>query len=709
MSKPNPAVPWTQVSLWCPNWRAAERVAVTDLGPFLDTTERDAVIDRWWFTRKGPLWRLRVQPAPQRADHAVSELHARLEDLTARRAIQRWAVTIYEPEVHAFGGDDAMEVAHTLFHLDSRYILRYLNQTGDDGQNGRGARDHRRELGLLLGHSLMRAAAQDRYEQGDIWAEVAAHRISGATDLQSPSADVVAAVHQLTTAHTPSAHSPLVKHPDWAAAFAAAGRDLADLAGDGHLTRGLRAVLAHHILHAWNRAGIPGSHQGVLADTAARLAFHRRTYAPATRPQTRVSAVTTANTTAEPSATLDIDALREALIGQIRALGMLRSPRVEDAFRAVPRHVFLPETPLETAYARQVVITKRDRDGEAISSASSPSLVTAMLEQLNVQPGHRVLEIGAGTGINAALLAELVGPAGHVTTIDIDDEVTAAARDHLSDAGYPQVEVLCADGADGHPANAPYDRIIVTAGAWDLAPAWWRQLVDGGRLVVPLRLHECGLTRSVAFDHRPGKVSQMVSTSALVCGFLDMRGALAYDEQSIPLADGVVLRMNPADLHTTGAPERASYGRALAQAMTYPACQRWTGITIGHRDPVEHLDLWLVTSGVRFARIVVTASAQASGIATPALRWSGAALHEAGNIAYLTLRPTGDATDELGVVAHGPDGAALTDQTVDLLNRWHAQQPAQPLITAYPAATPDDAMTPGFVIQRPDSHLAIAW
>ncbi|GAA0393591.1 O-methyltransferase [Acrocarpospora corrugata] len=707
MSKPGPAAPWTQVSMWCPNWRVAERVAVTDLGPFLAAAEREAAIDRWWFTRKGPLWRLRVQPAPQRADHAVSALHAHLEDLTARRAVQRWAATIYEPEVHAFGGDDAMEVAHTLFHLDSHHILRHLNQ------NGRGARDHRRELCLLLGHALMRAAAQDRYEQGDIWAEVAAHRISGAADLLPPSADVIAAVHRLTTAHTPSAHSPLATSPGWAAAFAAAGRDLAGMAGDGRLTRGLRAVLAHHILLAWNRAGIPGPHQGVLADTAARLVFHRRSHAPGTRPRTRVSAVTTFNATAGPSATPDIEALREALIAQIRALGMLRSPRVEAAFRAVPRHVFLPETPLETAYSRQVVITKRDRDGDVISSASSPSLVTAMLEQLDVQPGHRVLEIGAGTGINAALLAELVGPTGHVTTIDIDDEVTAAARDHLSDAGYPQVEVICADGADGHPANAPYDRIIVTAGAWDLAPAWWRQLVDGGRLVVPLRLHECGLTRSVAFDHRPGGVDRMDSASALVCGFLDMRGVIAYDEQSVPLADGVVLRVNPADLDTTGASGSASAcasdGSALAQAMTYPARQRWTGITLGHRDPVEHLDLWLVTSGVQFARLIVTAAARAGGVATPALRWSGAALHEAGNIAYLTLRPTGDATDELGVVAHGPDAAALADQTVDLLKRWHAQQPAQPIITAYPAATPDDAMASGFVVQRPDSRLVIAW
>ncbi|MGH3885395.1 MAG: methyltransferase domain-containing protein [Pseudonocardiaceae bacterium] len=102
-------------------------------------------------------------------------------------------------------------------------------------------------------------------------------------------------------------------------------------------------------------------------------------------------------------------------------------------------------------------------------------------------PGHRVLEIGAGTGYNAALLAHLVGPAGKVTTVDIDSKVVRGARECLAAAGYRGVSVVCGDGEFGYSDHAPYDRIVVTAGAWDLPPAWVDQLAAGGRLVVPLR------------------------------------------------------------------------------------------------------------------------------------------------------------------------------------------------------------------------------
>ncbi|MEV5414505.1 methyltransferase domain-containing protein [Thermopolyspora sp. NPDC052614] len=171
--------------------------------------------------------------------------------------------------------------------------------------------------------------------------------------------------------------------------------------------------------------------------------------------------------------------MREALIEQIRALGKLRTPEVEAAFRTVPRHIFLPGVDLATAYARQVVVTKRADDGTALSSAPSPDMVAAMLEQLQVRPGQRVLEIGMATGINAALLAELVGPAGHVVTVEIDDDLAAGARSSLAAAGYDQVEVICADGAAGSPAHAPFDQIICTAGAWDIPAAWWQQLAKG--------------------------------------------------------------------------------------------------------------------------------------------------------------------------------------------------------------------------------------
>jgi protein-L-isoaspartate(D-aspartate) O-methyltransferase len=168
------------------------------------------------------------------------------------------------------------------------------------------------------------------------------------------------------------------------------------------------------------------------------------------------------------------DELTNDLLEQLlRAVHDTAAPadRVMDAMRAVPRHRFVPDAPLTDAYADRAVITKRDADGTSLSCASVPSLVARMLDWLDVQPGHRVMGIGAGTGYNAALPAHLAGPGGHVTTVDIDEEVTARARRALDATGYERVEGVTGDGSLGHPQNSPYDRIIFTVEAWDLPPS----------------------------------------------------------------------------------------------------------------------------------------------------------------------------------------------------------------------------------------------
>ena len=113
----------------------------------------------------------------------------------------------------------------------------------------------------------------------------------------------------------------------------------------------------------------------------------------------------------------------------------------------MPRHVFVASVPLQQAYADDVVHTKRDSTGVAISAASQPRIVAMMLERLGVEPGQRVLEIGAGTGYNAALLAHLVGDHGRVTTIEVDADIVAGARAALTAAGCTNVRVVLGDGA----------------------------------------------------------------------------------------------------------------------------------------------------------------------------------------------------------------------------------------------------------------------
>ncbi len=219
--------------------------------------------------------------------------------------------------------------------------------------------------------------------------------------------------------------------------------------------------------------------------------------------------------------------LREAMVADIISRYAIRPAAILTAMRTVPRHLFLPGIPPERAYADEAVVTKHDADGFPTSSASQPAIVAIMLEQLAAMPGMRVLEIGAGTGYNAALLAEIVGPQGHVTTVDLDADVTAAARQHLDAAGYgpDRVTVICADGAYGWAEDAPYDRVILTVGAWDVMPRWFEQLVDGGRIVLPLAIHTVQI--SAALERHD---QTLVSTSLQPCGFMRLRGPLAGPE-----------------------------------------------------------------------------------------------------------------------------------------------------------------------------------
>jgi len=218
------------------------------------------------------------------------------------------------------------------------------------------------------------------------------------------------------------------------------------------------------------------------------------------------------------------------LIDRLKTTGSIQSAAVEAAFRAVPRHLFLPGVALEKVYADEAIPT-RYWDGLPISSSSQPAAMATMLEQLDVQPGHRVLEIGAGTGYNAALLAHLAGPEGTVVTIDLDADITVDAETHLRTAGFPRVLVLTRDGALGALEHAPFDRIVLTVGTWDVAPAWRDQLAPGGRLLLPLWLR--GAQRTVAFERSNG---HLASLSVSSCAFMRLRGAFAGAEGFLPLA-----------------------------------------------------------------------------------------------------------------------------------------------------------------------------
>ena len=279
-------------------------------------------------------------------------------------------------------------------------------------------------------------------------------------------------------------------------------------------------------------------------------------------------------------ATASADELRERLVSDLCDLGKIRSARVASAFRAVPRHLFAPRVPVEAAYEDDVIFTK-SQNGVSVSALPSPSISADMLEVLDVRPGHAVLEIGAGTGYNAALLAELAAPDGRVVTIDIDQDIVDDAVANLEAAGrLHRVRVHCGDGGFGFPDEAPYDRVLVTVGAWDVPPAWVDQLVVGGRLVVPLEIHD--VHKLITFERRP---DQLVSVDVRDCRFVRMRGAFAPPEQQIPVSPaGIYVSVSRPELVT----------EAVAAALRAPsAAARALPIVLEPDELLGSFRLWL--------------------------------------------------------------------------------------------------------------------
>ncbi|MGH3913153.1 MAG: ATP-grasp peptide maturase system methyltransferase [Pseudonocardiaceae bacterium] len=202
-----------------------------------------------------------------------------------------------------------------------------------------------------------------------------------------------------------------------------------------------------------------------------------------------------------------------ALADELEDCGHLIDPRWRAAFEAVPRHVFVPRfydndrNPVDSAdpeqhdhwlnavYSDIPLVTKLTRVPDTdldlfTSSSSMPSLMVGMLELLSVADGHRVLEIGTGTGYNAALLSHRLGE-GNVTSIDLDPSLVAEARERLAGIGY-QPHLMAGNGAAGVPDRAPYDSIIATCAVPAIPPAWITQLAEGGTLLTDVRGEVCG-------------------------------------------------------------------------------------------------------------------------------------------------------------------------------------------------------------------------
>ncbi|MDI3409295.1 methyltransferase domain-containing protein [Streptomyces cavernicola] len=254
----------------------------------------------------------------------------------------------------------------------------------------------------------------------------------------------------------------------------------------------------------------------------------------------------------------------------LETMGAFRSPWLRAAFRTIERTDFVPDRiwlitaddegtyPLvdragdESAWLaavwdphRSVAIQLDDGDvaatgpasGDFTSSVSAPDIVFEKLNHLDLEPGHRVLEIGLGSGYHTALLCER---GAQVTSIDIDPDLVDAATARLKRAGYP-ARTVRGDGLDGHPANAPYDRIIATASVRDIPDAWREQAADGAIVLTPFNtaFADGGLLKLRAQD---GVLSGTVVGSA---SYMPVRAHRWHHR--LPSPDAYVQSASPVD------------------------------------------------------------------------------------------------------------------------------------------------------------------
>lgn len=392
--------------------------------------------------------------------------------------------------------------------------------------------------------------------------------------------------------------------------------------------------------------------------------------------------------------------MRTAMVAELQEIGAIATEPVAAAFAAVPRHQFAPDAALTAAYrASEAVLAKRDADGVATSWVSAPSVQAQMLEQLDAAPGMRVLEIGSG-GYNAALIAEIVGPGGHVVSVDIDPDITTRAEAFLAAAGYAhRVRVVKADAEFPLADEAPFDRIIVTVGAWDIPPSWADQLAPGGRLLAPLRMR--GLTRTVAFE----KVGDhLVSRSYRLAAFVPMQGQGQYDKQLIEVDPGVAVWVDE--------PDQVVDAAAVREALHCDPVRVWPGIPF---DLPDESELYIATSGPAVAVLHGTKDVVDSGLLAPsALRGVPALLSGDGrSFAYRTKRVVDGAgpEGEFGTIGHGPDGPALAEQLARIIAEWSRDflYRDAATITVYPRSTPEADLPAGLVMTKRHSHVVVSW
>jgi protein-L-isoaspartate(D-aspartate) O-methyltransferase len=332
--------------------------------------------------------------------------------------------------------------------------------------------------------------------------------------------------------------------------------------------------------------------------------------------------------------------LRERYVEQIRRDGAPLSADLAAAFAAVPREAFVAsgflrrdgtwvrpgdKDFLDTVYRDDVLVTKVD-NRIAVSSSSQPSLMAIMLAALDVRPGLRVLEIGAGTGYNAALLTVL---GARVTTVDVQADVADAARSALDRAEIAGVRVVHGDGYAGVPGSR-FDRAIVTVGVAGVSPRWLAQLEDHRPGLVVAPVEHAGTHPVLAVRGSAG--GPVTATVVCPSGFMSAAGPLTAD-------------------HPYAHPAPATAGTLVD--FVQAAAPRWERPL----DSIAYRDLWYA-AGVWHRR--------ATHAALPRRDQSCLALLDASRTGGAAILPDGT------VLAGGGEADRYAADAATVLDRWEA-------------------------------------
>ncbi|MEU5415749.1 methyltransferase, FxLD system [Streptomyces clavifer] len=377
------------------------------------------------------------------------------------------------------------------------------------------------------------------------------------------------------------------------------------------------------------------------------------------------------------------------------------SAAVQEALRTVPRHRFAPETDLKTAYDYDLaVVTRRDENGRATSSVSAAWLQADMAEQLQLKAGATVLEVGSG-GYNAELLAHILGERGRVVTVDVDRYVVQRTKRLCAEAGSGRVTAVLGDGGLGAPGHVPADGfggIMITHNASDIAPAWREQLAEGARLVVPMEMG--GYTRSLTLVRR-GDVLHCEHWT--YCGFVRDRGAAARTAPAVRLAYGdVTVRWEDGTPGDTA---------GLDEALRQPRHERPTGLVVRGVFNFETLQVYAATTLPGFCRLTAPEES------TLVEQQDAAAILTNGSLAYLTYRKVKDAPEpadritEFFIHAYGPEAEEVAERFAQCVRVWdrEVRESGYPPMTVQPAATPDNQLPPGDVLDKPSARLVFQW